>query len=84
MSAIIPEQTTRFVRSFADSLDETVLEMERYEEDHGPPTIGREVGQLLHVLTELTSADASSSSGRDTATPRTGSHSEFLRSMKWC
>lgn len=57
MSAIIPEQTTRFVRALVDSPDETVLEMERYGEDHGPTTIGREVGQLFRVLTELTGAE---------------------------
>lgn len=63
ITVIIPERTTRFVRAFAEPQDDTVTEMEKYGENHGPTTTGREVGQLFRVLTKLTGAERVSKFG---------------------
>ncbi|WP_435348618.1 O-methyltransferase [Haloarchaeobius sp. HRN-SO-5] len=57
MDDVIPAETARFVRAMAPEADETVAAMEAYGETHGPTTVGREVGQLCRLLTELTGAE---------------------------
>jgi predicted O-methyltransferase YrrM len=56
MTEIIPSDTASLVRSLVDAPDETVLAMEEYGAEHGPTTVGREVGQLLRLLTALAGA----------------------------
>lgn len=56
MFDILPEETERFVRAAIPEPDPVVQEMEAYGREHGPPTVGREVGQFLHLLTHLTGA----------------------------
>lgn len=57
MFDILPEETDRFLRATAPEPDEVVAAMEQYGQTHGPPTVGREVGQLLRLLTLLTDAE---------------------------
>ena len=57
MERVIPDHLSRFTRAMAPPADGVVVAMETYGESHGPTSVGREVGRLFQVLTELTGAE---------------------------
>lgn len=56
MDELVPEETIRFMRAAISESGDLLEEMEAHGE--GFPTVGREVGQFLQVLTRMVDAQA--------------------------
>lgn len=54
MDELLPDATARFLRAMAPEPDDVLADMEAHGEAF--PTVGREVGQFLHVLAHIADA----------------------------